>query len=181
MLLSMRLAFTLLANGLLTRMCDAQPQVAHERVHAVIPPAKDSSGCSNMRKLSLKPRASSDRNARARFAEQHFAFPQPGIVHVALFGCDVVVAEQREPRIHLQLLREPLVQPAEPGQLVAVLVRPRRSPLGTYAQITLTPSQSAARAVASREAGYRASLIQGSHARRGWLRRCKSSVPENSA
>ena len=50
------------------------------------------------------------------------AGPQFRVVHVAVLGSDVVVAQDREPFVDLQFLAHPFAQRGEPAQFIGVLV-----------------------------------------------------------
>jgi hypothetical protein len=58
------------------------------------------------------------------------AFPALGVVHVAVFGRHVHVAEHREARMPLQFLAQPGRQRFVPAQLVRIFIRARRLAVG---------------------------------------------------
>src|SRR5713101_4644414 len=78
---------------------DAQPEIALEPIHAVVPPSE------GFVRLSKHPEAVFQSQGKKLpeglpllGAAQDLAFPRLGIVNVLIGGCDVVVAQQREPR-----------------------------------------------------------------------------------
>ena len=112
-------------------MVDAQAHVAAEGGHAVIPPAEGFLGLLEQAEGVGEPeREDGAKRLALRVAHEHLPSPGVGIVHVAVLGGDVVVAEHG----HLAPRRELALQPArergEPAQLVVVLVGADALPVG---------------------------------------------------
>ena len=102
---------------------DAQAEIALEAAHAVVPPREAL--------LRLREAAEAVDEAQVEQAPEggalgvgteDLAGPGGGVVHVAVFGSDVVVAGDDELRMRAQLVFDPAGQRVEPGQLVRVLV-----------------------------------------------------------
>src|SRR3546814_5488744 len=103
---------------------DAQARVAGEGGLAVVPPAEDAAG--------VVVQAEGVVQAQRRQAAQGVAFggggedvvvvPDGRVVHVAVVGGDVEVAQHHQPRVRRDLGREPVVHGVEPAQLVGVFL-----------------------------------------------------------
>lgn len=104
-------------------MVDAQPRVAAECHHPVVPPREGFLGLLEAAERIDEAEFDQLREVRALLRRHEvLAFPFRRIVHVAVFRRDVVVAEQRELRVALQLGAQPRLQRVEPLHLVDELV-----------------------------------------------------------
>src|SRR5450759_3727214 len=112
-------------------MIDAQAEIAPEAVHAVIPPAEALLRLVEKAKAVLEPQShKGTKRGTLRFAAQHLAFPRLRVVHVSVFGRDVVIAEQSQRAVAAEFFGQVRVQRLEPGELVLVLVRIDALPVG---------------------------------------------------
>jgi len=100
-----------------------QSHLPAEGVHAVVPPGKRSFRLLEQPERVFQPESGQGAKRFAfQLAEEHLAFPGGGIMHVAVLGRDVVIAEHRQPRVLRQFLLEPVAERGEPLELVLVLV-----------------------------------------------------------
>ena len=110
-------------------MIDAQPEIAAEGHHPVVPPGEA------FLRLFEQPECIAQPECRQpakgiTLRLRHMDFFLPVRVGVTLIGCDVVIAKQRQGRVSTQLFAQPVRQCFQPGQLVGELSEPTDCPFG---------------------------------------------------